>query len=230
MKFNPYSISKIGTFTSCKRKFDFHYIQKIRIDGPTAIALQKGSYIHQVIEEDYNYNTPFKTNEIFTPEEKAKADTIIRTFENSTIGQNYKTIAYMDMYNSIHEEKFGLKIENSKVVICSYYDKDAWIRGAIDFQYVNPGDGSGDEVVAYNIDWKSGKDKSEDPDFGINQSMAYSIFLMLKFPNITRFVSKFVFIEHCTEKEIVYSRYKFNEYVRHFYNLTKEIENTEIFN
>lgn len=76
---------------------------------------------------------------------------------------------------------------------------------------------------------KSGKDKSEDEFFGINQSKAYSIFLLLKYPEIQTVVSKFVFIEHATEKSIVYTRDKLSEYIKDFFILTKEVEDTKIF-
>ncbi|MFW6311771.1 MAG: PD-(D/E)XK nuclease family protein [Nanoarchaeota archaeon] len=31
MKYNPYSVSKIETFESCKRKFKLQYIDKIKV-------------------------------------------------------------------------------------------------------------------------------------------------------------------------------------------------------
>ena len=31
MKYRPYSYSKINTYTSCPKKFDFKYIQKIKV-------------------------------------------------------------------------------------------------------------------------------------------------------------------------------------------------------
>jgi len=71
---------------------------------------------------------------------------------------------------------------------------------------------------------KSGKDKSEDETFGIDQSMAYSIYLFLKYPSINTIISKFVFVEHLNEKEIIYTRDKFTEYIKHFYTKTKELE------
>ena len=232
MKYNPYSVSKIGTYTTCKKKFDLQYIQKIKINKPSNIALQKGSFIHKIIEEFYNYNTPFECNEIFTEAEKQKAKDTVKTFELSKLGQFYKNIAESNEIYSLHEEKFAFKISKvpkvpkvrkSRLEICDYNDKDAWIRGAIDFQYL-------ENNIVYNIDWKSGKDKSKDETFGIDQSIAYTIFLMLKYPDINVFKSRFVFVEHCTEKEIVYTRDKYPEYIKHFYNLTKTIEKTEIFN
>ena len=222
MKFSPYSVSKLSSYNQCPKQFEFKCINKVKVPFTMNLALYKGSFIHQVIEEDYNYNTKFKTNEIFTEEYKEKAKLIVKTFEESEIGRKYKEIAELKVHNSIYEEKFGIKIVNGTLEICSYYDKEAWIRGAIDFQYLK-------DLKSYNIDWKSGKDKSEDETFGIDQSMAYTIYLMLKYPYIDIFISKFVFVEHSTEKEIVYSRDKFKEYVKYFYNKTKKVETDKFY-
>ena len=213
MIFNPYSISKLGTYSHCPKQFEFKYVNKVKVPFTYNVALYKGSYIHKIIEEDYNYDTDFKINETFTAEKKAEARKIVETFEASTLGILYKS----KTENALHEEKFGIKVQDGSIVICSYYDKTAWMRGAIDFQYTEDG-------VAYNIDWKSGKNKSNDKDFGIDQSMAYSIYLFLKYPNINVIKSKFVFVEHLDEKEIVYVREKFAEYIKHFYNKTKILE------
>jgi hypothetical protein len=221
LKYNPYSISKLGTFETCPKKFKFHYIDKIKIDAPQALALQKGNYIHEIIEEDYNYDVPRKTNDIFTIEEKENAKEIVRNFENSELGQKYKEISHNNP-TAKHEEKFGFKIVDRGLELCPWDSKDTWIRGALDFQYR-------EDYIHYNIDWKSGKDKSQDEFFGINQSKAYSIFLLLKHPEIDTVVSKFVFIEHATEKSITYTRDKLSDYIRDFYMLTKEVEDSQIF-
>ncbi len=217
MKYSPYSISKSGMFLDCQKKFKLKYVDKIKTEFTYNVALYKGSYIHEIIENEYDYDTKFDTNEIFTQEEKDKAKKIVKSFEKSDLGKFYSSIE-----DGLHEEQFGLKIENGKLVICSYWDKGAWYRGAIDYQFKNG-------KVANNIDWKSGADKSNLESFGIEQSMMYSIFLFLKYPDITKVVSKFVFVEHCTEKTIKYTRDKFTEYVKHFYKLTKNIEAEEEF-
>ena len=222
MIYHPYSISKLGSYTQCPYKFKLKYIDKIKVPFTYNVALYKGSYIHQVLEEDYNYETEFKTTSVFTPDEKAKAEQIVRNFEASELGQFYKDVIADPNIPHQHEGKFAIKIVDSQLVLCDYYDKDAWIRGALDLEYQEP------ETV-YNVDWKSGKNKSQDETFGIDQSMAYSIYLMLKYPHIDTFVSKFVFVEHNEEKEIIYTRDKFNEYVKHFYKQTKTVESDKIY-
>ena len=50
MIYNPYSISKIGTYAQCPKKFDYLYIQKLRGLFSANKALYKGSYIHWMLE------------------------------------------------------------------------------------------------------------------------------------------------------------------------------------
>ena len=51
MKFSPYSFSKIGTFSQCPYRFKLQYIDKIKIPFEINIALEKGKYIHSLIEQ-----------------------------------------------------------------------------------------------------------------------------------------------------------------------------------
>jgi len=222
MKYSPYSVSKLGCHSHCPKQFKLKYIDKIKVPFTMNPALYKGNYIHSILENNYNYEIEFKTNDIFTPERKETAKEIIKKFESSYLGKLYKSKAQDKNIISLHEEKFGIKVQDGKVVLCGYWDKECWIRGALDFQYSEGG-------IVHNIDWKSGKCHKDEDDFGITQSMAYSIFLMLKYPKIDTFISKFVFVEHGTEKEIVYTRDKFKDYVKYFYNLTKTVENDKFY-
>lgn len=221
MKYNPYSISKLGSYLDCPLKFKFKYIDKIKVPFTYNLALYKGVYIHQILEEKFNYNKNFKTNTIFTEEEKIKAENTVREFEKSDLGQYYKRIMDNPKIEQFHEEDFAFKIKNSNLVLCGYNDPDAWIRGSIDLNYI-------ESETIYLIDWKSGKSKVNEEGFGIDQSMAYSIYLMLRYPKLDKVVSKFVFVEHHEEKEIVYYRKYFKDYIKHFYNLTKIVETDNI--
>jgi len=79
------------------------------------------------------------------------------------------------------------------------------------------------------IDYKTGKDKSKDENFGIEQSKLYSIVGFLKNPEVQEIKCGFIFIEHGTEKYYTYYRSELTSYIKDFYNLTKEIENTKHF-
>jgi len=222
MKYNPYSISKFGTFESCNKKFKLQYIDKIKIEKIPQMALERGLYFHTIIENNYDYNIEVGTNDVFTEDEKQKCYNTLKNFEYSEIGKFYKEKADIPWIESKHEEKFGFKVHNTEVISCDYWDKDCWIRGAIDFYYI-------EDNKLYIVDWKSGKDKSKDNEFGIIQAMAYTIYMFIKYPNINNIQANFVFIEHSTQKVINFNRNKFNKYIKYFYNKTKNLEKTEIF-
>jgi len=216
MKFNPYSISKIGCFNQCPFQFKLKYIDKIRVPFKASKALYKGNHLHEMLEHNFDYDTSFDTNEVYTEKDKEQTKEILKIFKDSEMGMKYKKLIKI----GTSEEQFGIKIIDSKLQICDYWDKECWYRGAMDLIFKAPS-------VVYNIDWKSGKDKSNDEDFGIEQSLAYSIYLMLKYPDIDTFLSVFVFVEHGTEKKITYTRDKLNEYIRFMFNRTKQVESAE---
>ena len=218
MNHNPYSISKLGTYAQCPNKFNLQYIQKITGLFSMNVALYKGKFIHKVLENKFDYDVEFETNEIFTEKEKEKAKQIIRNFENSDIGAKYKKIINL----AVLEEDFAFKINNGKLELCDFWDKEAWCRGSADL-YISK------ITAAYIFDYKSGKDKSEEDDFGIDQSMMYGIYMFLKFPEVQIVTAIFCFVEHSTEKKIIYTRDKLSEYIKNFYNKTKEVENDKFY-
>jgi len=222
MKYNPYSISKIGTYIQCPYKFKLQYIDKIKVPFTYNLALYKGSFIHEVLENNFNYNIDFKINDIFTETEKEKAVKIIKNFESSELGNKYKKLIPL----SNIEEKFGFiepkKDNNYKIYISDFWDNNSWFRGAIDLYYVK-------DDIGIVVDWKSGKDHSEEDDFGIDQAMMYAIYIFSKYPTIKEVKAFFVFVEHNTEKRIIFSRSKLNSYLKHFYTKTKTIETDSIF-
>jgi len=218
MKYNPYSISKLGSFNSCPAKFKMTYIDKIKIDKPRELALQKGGYIHELLEHNFDYSIDVKLDDIFTEKEKQKAIDIVKEFENSEMGIKYKKIIPI----ATLEEDFGLKIVDSKLVLCGFWDKEAFIRGSADLYFTRNDTG-------YIWDYKSGKDKSDDETFGIQQAKAYGIMMFTKFPEIQKVKAIFCFVEHSTEKSIEFKRKDLQSYIKDFYIDVKVVENTEIF-
>ena len=128
MKYNPYSVSKLASYSSCPAKFKFNYIDKIKIDAPTNLALQKGSFIHAVLEHNFDYDIDVKIDDVFTLDEKNKTIKIIKDFEESELGIKYKKIISI----AILEEDFALKIQDGKLVFTSFFDKEGFIRGSAD--------------------------------------------------------------------------------------------------
>jgi len=219
MIYNPYSVSKMSLYEHCSYKFKLSYIDKIKTKIKSEFALYKGIYSHKVIENDFNYNIDFKLNEVFTNKDRIKVNKIIKDFENSKIG-NYIKNELKNNKTISKEEKFSF---NNKLEICKYFDKTSWIRGAIDLYYLK-------ENIIYCIDYKTGKDKSRDSEFGIKQSKIYAIYLFIKFPEIEIIKSSFLFIEHENKKKtIIYNKKDFKKYIKDIFKITKEIESDKIF-
>jgi len=217
MKHNPYSISKMGTFKTCSKMFKLKYIDKVKIESEPQLALYRGSYAHEILENKFDYNIPVELNHIFTQEEADKVIEMVKEFRETELGQ--KTEKLINRADSILEEDFAF---DKKLKFVDFWDKSAWMRGSADAFNVNL-------KQSILIDYKTGQDKSETEDFGYEQGMLYAVYMFIKYPDIQSVKSVFVFIEHGTKKEIFYTRSEFNSYIKHFYDKTKKIEKTEIF-
>lgn len=214
MNYAPYSHSKLESFRSCPFKFKLNYIDKVRVPFVTNLALYRGSYMHECIE--FSDDRPdFETNEVFTPEEKAKALETVNQYRASEIGKYY--------YNKHgqHEQEFGLMIDGGKLIATEYNDKRNWLRGKIDYSYWD-----GDILVI--CDWKSGKDKSQDTKYFTNDQMVmYAVWAFSKYPELQDVTTSFVYLEHSTERKETFHRENYKEYVKQLFMDTKAAENGE---
>lgn len=218
MKYNPYSVSKLGTFKQCPLKFKYQYIDKVKVPRLPNKALKKGGYVHEILEHNFNYDIEVELDELFTESDKEETINMVKDFEKSYYGKYIKSI----YDKSKKEEDFAFD-KNLKLV--GYWDKNAWLRGSADLYFNDI------ESNKYTIiDYKTGKDHSEDELYGNDQGMMYAIAGFLKYPNVNTIDVKFIFVEHSTAKEMVFYRAMFNEYIKDFYNKTKKIENSDIFN
>jgi len=217
MKYNPYSVSKFGSFEHCNKKFKLHYIDKIKIDGEPVLALYRGSFAHEILEHNWDFDLEPKLNHVFTQEEADKVIQILKDFRKTKLGTSIEKL--INHPDSVKEQDFAF---NNKLELVGFWDKNAWMRGSADLYNIKL-------PQPLIVDYKTGKDKSEDPDFGVEQGMMYAIYMFIKFPELMSVKAVFVFIEHGTKKEIYYSRSEFNSYIKLFYDKTKNLEKTEIF-
>jgi hypothetical protein len=207
MKFNPYSHSKLDVWRGCPYKFKLTYIDKIKIEKGGTLALFRGSYFHHYIETKSN---DFKTNEIFTEKHKQECDSILETFLESDVAKKYLS------KNGNFEEKFSF---NSKLELLEYKDKSSWLKGSIDYYFVE-----GDVLTI--VDWKSGKVPWETSD---NQTKVYAIYGFLKFPEVQEVKANFVYIEHCLEKSFTYKREDLKKLLKELFDTTRFAENDSTF-
>ena len=219
MKYNPYSVSRFSTYENCPKKFKLFYIDKIKIDGEPRLALERGSFAHFCLENNFNYDIPYELNNVFNTEEKDKVIEMLKKFEKSELGIYIKDLIQV----ATLEEDFAF---NNKLELVGFKDKNAWMRGSADVYYVF----KEDKTKGIIIDYKTGKDKSKDENFGTLQATVYAIYMFLKFPKLLNVKASFVFIEHCTKKDIYFDRENFNSYIKEVFEKTIKIEKDKYFN
>jgi len=219
MLYNPYSVSRFGTYETCPKKFKLSYIDHIKIDGEPRLALERGSYVHRILEHNFNYDIDVKLNKVFNEEEKEKVIKILKEFEVSELGIYIKNLIQV----ATLEEDFAF---NNKLELVNFKDRNAWMRGSADVYHIC----KDDNTKGIIIDYKTGKDKSEDESFGILQATVYAVYMFLKFPNLLNVKASFVFIEHCTKKDIYFNREDFNSYIKEIFEKTIKIEKDTNFN
>jgi CRISPR/Cas system-associated exonuclease Cas4 (RecB family) len=211
MNFAPYSISKMGTYFQCPYKFKLQYISKIKVPFETNVALLKGSHIHKILENDFDYNTPFEIGDVYTQEHFDKTIQIVKDYEQSELGMATKKLQKI----GIPEEDFAFTFDKNLV---GYWDKTAHFRGSADL-YVTNND------LGIIIDYKSGKDKSQEEGFGDDQSKMYAIYMFIRYPEIQNVKASFFFIEYNTKKTLEYSRESLEDYINYFKKKIEIIEN-----
>jgi len=198
MKFTPYSFSKINLFETCPLKFKYQYIDKLRTPFKMNATLEKGSYIHLMLEElaknemvaqKVSYN--FKHS---TKEQVQGYNAIFHDFVFSELGYHYLNNPEQKFFGA--EVEFGVVIEDGEWRATSYWNKKALFRGKID--HVNSSDG-----VMHLLDWKSGKVSAFPAPL---QLVMYAVWCFLKYPDVHTVQTAFVYLEHGEEKPYVFKR------------------------
>ena len=172
----------------CPKKFDFNYIQKIRVWVPN-MATERGSYVHTLLENDTKEKpTTFKFTLIDDAMQQECID-IYKNFKASDWGQFY----FDESFDAEAEVEFGMKKTPEGLVPCSYYAKDALFRGKIDhFIKADP--------VVYVADWKTGKISGYPAPL---QLVMYGVWAFNKYPEIESVMSAFVYVEHPDDDKVV---------------------------
>jgi len=193
MKFAPYSFSKINSFEMCPKKFEFNYIQKLRVWVPN-LATERGSFIHLLLENDTKSKpTEFKF-ELIDEKIKQECISIYENFKNSKWGKFY----FDPNFQTKAEVEFGMKKSGGELVPCYYHDKEALFRGKID-HFIKDGN------TIYVADWKTGKISSFPAPL---QLIMYAVWAFNKYQDVDVVDTAFVYVEHPNDEKCVKS-YKF---------------------
>ena len=202
MRFSPYSFSKINTFTMCPKKFEYSYIEKLKVFVPN-MATERGSYIHTLLENDTKSKpTTFKFT-LIDDEMQKECINIYEKFKETDLGRFY-------FYPEAQAEvEFGMKKENGKLVVCSYYDKGALFRGKIDHFIKDD-----DTKTIFVVDFKTGKVSAFPAPL---QLVMYAVWSLIMYPDIDKVSASFVYVEHEDEEKV----YNFKR--EHLVILTKKV-------
>ena len=103
----PFSYSKIGTYNQCAKKFWYTYVSDIVIDKVGSLALERGSFVHYLLE---NYGSSIsKLTEEFNFTYMTEKD-IISTIEQYTLFVDKFKYLVESPYLGI-ETKIGLTVK-----------------------------------------------------------------------------------------------------------------------
>lgn len=212
-KYSPYSFSRISSFDSCPKKFEFAYIIKPEIEKKSSLPLDRGSYIHHCLER--YPNKPYMFFNL--PEDKiVECNTIIDNFLNSDIGKS--------IFNEINlgkEIDFGL-FKNFK--LSNFNDSMSLLRGSIDRLNI------ADDNSLHVVDYKSGKYKEEQYQ-SYKQIMLYAIWIFRNpvFDSVEYVKGSYVYVEQNNVNSKTFYRSNILEYINEYANSIKQIESSEVF-
>lgn len=128
MKYAPYSYSKISLYEQCPYRFYIQYILKPKIKVPASYYLEKGNFVHSLIESILKENIKeFKIPSFKILQQKDKVS-IYKTILDFCSHTQFKNIKVYD--NKLIEHKFFLDTEISPTD-----KKNCLIKGKIDLLY-----------------------------------------------------------------------------------------------
>lgn len=208
--FAPYSFSRISTFMSCPKKFEFSYILKPKIEEKPQIALQKGSYIHHCLEL---YPTAPSAFFNLNQEQIEEYNGIIKNYLNSEI--NIKILSEICIGKEID---FGL---TKDFKMCNFNNSSALMRGSID--RLNMHGNNQDKL--HVIDYKSGKAKEEKFQ-SYMQIMLYAIWIFRNpvFSTVQEVLGSYVYVEHNKINSKIFYRNELFYYIEEYIKIIKNVE------
>lgn len=170
MKFAPYSFSRISTYNTCPKKFDYQYNQKIKVPFVYSEALIKGGCVHHILENHPN---------VSTHKHQAKYQHIADKFLETDLGQ------HIFSYEHKREIDIGL---TKDLELCDYKDKTAMFRGSVDCMAF-------DGTTMMLIDYKTGKLRDEKYT-NYDQLSWYAIYFFIRYPKLENINISYVYVEH----------------------------------
>lgn len=211
MKYSPYSYSKITCYESCPKKFQYRYIDGIKV--PAGTHLIKGEYIHDLLDRYKNPDKGKHRKVELTPEERQEYQEITARFIASDLGKEY-----------FSGEVIGREVEiaiDTKFKPCKYWGDDCVYRGSIDrLRKVS-------DTELDIIDWKTGK--FDERRYVQEQLRYYALWCFLKYPEIKIVNCHFVYVETLDKRVYSYTREILNISLKGLLKRISSIEKSKYF-
>jgi len=201
-----YSYSKLGSFTHCKRKYKFSYIEKIKVDIPNTVEAFMGSLVHKVLDKlyrDLQHSKLCSKEELLKYyEEQWKAE----WDDNILIVKDYSMQNYLDMgarYIADYYEHYKPFDQYRTVGLetMSFLDLADGNKYHIRIDRLST-DGQGTYFVC---DYKTNSRLSPQEDLDEDKQLAmYSLWVKKKYPDCKRVKLVWYFLAH--DREMISER------------------------
>jgi len=220
-KYAPYSFSKMGTWQNCSNRFKLQYVDKIKQPFVVSEALEKGKFIHYIIENyllDNDLKELIQKYKFETVDSYKKFLPLIKEILESDRTQSYKSKDELYV-----EDGFGLYFDENSDCELGTYKKmggvNPTIRGYIDLMIK-------DNDTVYIIDHNTGRYKEDQNQL---QLMVYFLVASLKFKDVDKFIVQFDFVEHNKSLKFEYHRSQFDEIFKTVKGVIDSIEKDTVF-
>jgi len=202
---NTYSPSKIGCWNQCKFLFKQKYIDKVKFPFIPTKHLEKGNYIHNILDSYPKApQNPFKFN-ISTKSQVSEYKELLRSI--------LKRDVVRDLLTQDHAKEQTFFITEDWGFTTGY--KGSILNGKVDYFNTNNGIGT-------IIDWKTGKFRE---GAYRHQLEVYAIFIFLKYPSINKVNASLYYVDHDIMDNMVYTRDELQGLKDKFIDLINTIEN-----
>jgi len=206
---NTYSPSKIGCWNQCKFLFKKKYVEKIKIPFIPNVHLEKGNFIHQILDSyPARPEKPFKFN-ISTSTQVNEYKELLRSILKRQVVQDLLNQEHAKEQNFFITENWGF----------TKWYPGSILNGKVDYFNANNG-------VGTIIDWKTGKFH---PGAYRHQLEIYAIFLFLKYPLIDTVEAALYYVDHDVLDKVTYTRDELDGLKAKFIDLINTIESEQEF-
>jgi hypothetical protein len=187
LKFKPYSFSKIDTYQKCPYKFKLRYIDNIWPKNVDKFHTIRGTYMHNRLQYWGDSSISISTDGL-TAENITECERKLNSFSLSDLGKDM-------MFGGTllkNELNIGIGLDWTPQ---PYKSKENLLyKGKID------------KISLFQntlrvIDWKAGKVRQQSI-----QLLSYALWAFLKWPQIKRIESSYIFLDHIQKHTEIYHR------------------------